>query len=134
MNERYLYRGKRNDNGKWITGYIRQFNENQVCMFRYPYMSLDKGTWIDFSTIGQFTGLRDKNGVLIFEGDILLLSKTNPVKFIVSVEMGKNGYKTVWRYADDGVVAGSGYFLDNLEIIGNIHDNPELMKGGGASG
>jgi len=136
MNERYLYRAKNIDSGEWATGFYMYSYENKKDYimtghlkdyqvdFAHPHLRSRGFEWIEVepATIGQCTGLKDKNGVLIFEGDILLLSKTNPVKFIVSVEMVKNGYKTVWRYLDDNVVAGSGYFLDNLEIIGNIHD------------
>lgn len=86
---------------------------------------------VDPSTLGECTGLRDKNGKLIFEGDICIVSTPN----IADDEFG------VVKYDDDEAVFIIDFgtytinFCDNInasavEIIGNIHDNPELLKGG----
>ena len=122
-----LFRGKRIDNGEWVEGYyIPALEEGRHCI--YPQTSPDMGCYVDPDTIGECTGLKDKNGELIFEGDI--------------VEGGdfdaEDGYGVVSWY-DAAFEVGTeffcgtfheNYFGKEFEIIGNIHDNPELLKGG----
>lgn len=69
MNDRYKYRGKRVDNGEWEIGYYACLYsiDNHTITDEYGYMYQ-----VNPTTIGQCTGLRDKNGVLIFEGDRVL--------------------------------------------------------------
>lgn len=136
MNREILFRGKRVDNGEWVygafvpdalemlkgarglDGFIRRCNaeSGEVEMFE-----------VDRETVGRFTGLTDKNGWKIFEWDI-----------VRHVESGKNGRVSYmpeycgfliycksdnlycWLYNND---------FTKIEVIGNIHDNPELLKG-----
>lgn len=122
-----LFRGKRTDNGEWIEGtYFPPANT----LISYKLELIDGVvTFMDFcvipETVGQFTGLTDKNGKKIFEGDIITMQKYGKGKH-KSLVYFKNG-----KFAVDG----SNYaFKDicprNMEIIGNIYDNPELLKGG----
>ena len=151
MNDRYLYRGKRVDNGEWVTGNLIQVdkptggvgyaiqhdfkpeNEKDV-----SYIT----SKIDPATIGQCTGLRDKNGVLIYEGDIVCKPVNYKGKIHNDVWRGKVCYdvkKAAFvikrRTKENKFMLGLFTFNkpSELEIIGNIHDNPELLKGGGAS-
>lgn len=79
----------------------------------------------DPGTVGQFTGLYDKNNTEIYEGDIILCKG----KHIYSVEWVSDGF--IMRGKLYGGVTSIKSFLPNeREIIGNIHDNPELVKGG----
>ena len=82
-------------------------------------------------TVGHYTGLTDKNGVKIFEGDIVT-GYFNHEKIVGYIFYGGNAQFFIQR---DGIY---GIGLDNsdcwLEVIGNIHDNPELLKGGGDNG
>jgi uncharacterized phage protein (TIGR01671 family) len=84
------------------------------------------------STIGQFTGVLDKNGKKIFEGDIIHLDyigKTRGVEGIATVifENGKFGVKWGWHKE---FVCLDGFANTTLEIVGNIHDNTQLSERG----
>lgn len=145
-----LFRGKRTDNGEWETGSIVVIRGG--CSDEQIYIA-DKMTGCNTSvreeTVGQYTGLTDKNGVRIFEGDILrgfeypFCSNNNGefnyfaeiVWFDDSSAFGiytfKNPKSNV-RGISEGNTDYLEYFnADKWEVIGNIHDNPELLKGGG---
>lgn len=120
-----LFRGKRFDNGEWETGslLVERMNtsEQQVMiadkMTGYPTLVLPE-------TVGQYTGLCDKNGTRIFEGDIADVNNA-----LLSgrfwVEYGMSGGAFIVKDKGD-----RRYFLGgcNCTVIGNIHDNPELLK------
>ena len=133
MNREILFRGKRVDNGEWVNGYLvkkidplytdiethcilHQERDNCGCL-----MSLMTWTRVDVETIGQYTGLTDKNGVKIFEGDIIKY-KENLFEIKYSTEQA--------RYL---VVLTNGVFdpvaMQNCEVVGNVFDNSELLKG-----
>ena len=81
---------------------------------------------VEPETVGQYTGLTDKNGKKIFEGDV--------VESIFSEFKGVVVFDEYSRFMIKGLIDGRYYLLaynnDDCEIIGNIHDNPELLKGG----
>ena len=98
----------------------------------YAYMDEEKEIPIEkhvvyTDTIGQYTGLTDKNGKRIFEGDILngLLS-LHPDRRIFQVGYEDNGF----YFFDEDEVGWHPDHIVDYEVIGNIHDNPELLKGG----
>lgn len=110
-----LFRGKRADNGEWVYGY---FYEDIGSFIKERASSVSTNTHlVDPSTVGQYTGLTDKNGKRIFEGDLLVLatSRTHEVKF-ADGSFYMEGTTFPFRYG--------GKFT----IIGNIHDNPELLE------
>ena len=141
-----LFRGKRVDNGEWIYGvpitdkatgdayiitstagaYLRS-EINNMCATGFRAIP---------ETVGRYTGLTDKNGTRIFEGDIVKITGFHTTA-IAAVKYGSRSEKsTSWGwYFDDN--DGHTYLLEsqafckdyNAIIIGNIHDNPELLKG-----
>ncbi len=119
-----LFRAKRKNNGEWVDGFYCGGNErNTLHPAIFIYLP-DKQSYdyqnIDINTLGQFTGLTDKNGIKIFEGDILkgLYANGN-----AEVEMINGSWV---GYAGKGWT-DIGYVVDRVEVIGNIHDNPELL-------
>lgn len=140
------FRGKRLDNGEWEIGDLL---ENQGRNFIYHATSEttiednDDGrivvvaVEVDPATIGQYTGLKDKKGAMIFEGDILLLSDGKSHSEDVVVEHGLYGWtfynpQTATFYSDGShtyvAVENCRFMFGTGVVIGNIHDNPDLLK------
>lgn len=128
MNREIKFRGKRIANGEWLHGcYIINRGEHFIA----PDGIQPPGAtaWdfeVDPATVGQFTGLTDDCGADIYEGDILAAEDLDRSETVV-VEFRRGAFYLVDR---GGRIA---YFLDEFghtAIIGNIHDNPELLKGG----
>ena len=128
-----LFRGKNFDNGVWVQGYYVRLNGNKH--FIYTGQSdVDCGNYypdyypVAAKTVGQFTGLTAQNGK-IFEGDICRLSRVGTVAY------GKITFKNGGYWFVDDDFGGLLRLCDckthgfNIEIIGNIHDNPELIGG-----
>lgn len=152
-----MFRGKRLDNGEWVEGYLYEHkpplvgivSENDVpepsqwFIARTGFADWNMPRPVEFvevdpSTVGQYTGLKDKNGKRIFDGDIIAVpyeEDREPVEgTFIYYENGKLYFDetnfgwyvkflgdqlSLWEFDDCGVT-----------IIGNIHDNPELLDGG----
>ena len=128
-----LFRGKRTDNGEWIYGDLMQ---NVDCIKireqEKDVKHIAKSFEIDLETVGQYTDLTDKNGKRIFEGDIVhCLARMDEANCVVIFEEGE--FRLVPERNCKTYVTGGGYHALRCfvkEVIGNIHDNPELLKGG----
>jgi uncharacterized phage protein (TIGR01671 family) len=126
MVDRYLFRGKRKDNGEWVEGC---FLKTLVTLWIF---SIDEkaANMIIPSTICQCTGLKDKNGKLILENDILSghiddeFPEDETRKRVVWHE---NGWCTNEPGCDD-YEALDDFDSENFEVIGNMIDNPELLE------
>lgn len=130
-----LFRGKRLDNGEWIYGDICHHDGVISYIGQHPADGSMLCYDLDPSTIGQYTGLTDKNGKKIFEGDIIDASNewwyaSGPAGHdspVILVEWSNDlcGFEPFANYdCDCGVYISA----KNCEVIGNIHDNPELLK------
>lgn len=129
------FRGKRIDNGEWVYG---DLIENQGRFFIYHATSETTlighndrditviATAVDNNTVGQFTGLKDKHGKEIYEGDVLK-ENTTKSKYIIEWRADTAAFVMVSSKTDQWY---DMMFAKHIEIIGNIHDNPELLKGG----
>lgn len=127
MNREILFKGKRVDNGEWVEGFYcpRPYSHFPCEPSIFPIATIDKewyGIEVIPETVGQYTGLNDKNNVKIFEGDILKFRSG-----IYSVEWDNEHSKFLQR---DGQFSRELHiWIAKSEIVGNIHDNPELLKG-----
>ena len=140
-----LFRGKRKSNGEWAYGnfvrgcvddfaYIVEFGNKELCR---NYVEVIP------ETVGQFTGLTDKNGKRIFEGDMIKPFDDEIDKMVVEFRQGQfllcsygeRGYMAEYGWEESGnygcfEAEPLSSYGDDIEVIGNIHDNPELLKGG----
>ena len=138
-----LFRGKRKDNGEWVENHtVVELRDGQKYIpnnFAPSGLKIDEnGNKVSFvalfhevipETVGQYTGLTDKNGKKIFEGDIIKntwTGDTHTVDWCVDCAVWVLPCITDERRE---TTFGS-YDGDDYEVIGNIHDNPELLKGG----
>lgn len=157
-----LFRGKRVDNGKWVYGFYVRLNGKEHRIYN-GYAETDCGDYypdcfsVDPSTVGQFTGLVDKNGRKIFEGDIVRLFDISAGEIVqecgafgigcrkqidydylaseIAPVTGSNNtpmfcyndnfvslLELWWNYNEEGDE------ISVIEVIGNIHDNPEMLE------
>ena len=137
-----LFRGRRIDNGEWVEGnavkkidpllgiaywfIVRQELQNS-CITGEPTILESTVTWykVEPVTIGQYTGLKDKNDKRIFEGDIVRGNHFWHEKQKI--------YQVAFDYGEFYLVNDSGTacrheHIEDIEVIGNIHDNPELLE------
>ena len=120
-----LFRGKRVGDGEWVVGTLVKMGPvGYVRHFILPdYASAFYDIEVDPATVGQYTGLTDKNGVKIFEGDILSIENPHPFKPAIEiVEFSKVRWTAGVMDLDEIL---NGWLCT---IIGNIHDNQELLS------
>lgn len=124
-----LFRGQRQYNGEWVYGV-------PICLGKEAYIVRDfclgegySDYWVETETIGQFTGLTDKNGKKIFEGDIVTgrFLHSLPINSVIAFRNGAFGL--LWARAGAKTFdAFTSLCNIEYEVIGNIHDNPGLLE------
>ena len=133
MEREILYRGKGMFNGQWIEGYYVRigcgweerhyiFSGKEDAQSRYD--PIYEKTQVDPDTVGQYTGLTDKNGKKIFEGDLLEYLDYDDPPYLVY--WGDGGWDT--KSGDSMPDDMTSFDSDRWEIIGNKWDNPELLE------
>ena len=115
---------------RWFIGFIKISPSEQYTIDYWD----EKHGWlnadVDLKTVGQSTGLKDKNGELIFEGDIICIGTLSMVRAVFWKNGGFGFYghgRNFVGFADHKYL---GELLCDIQVIGNIHDNQELLKGG----
>lgn len=153
MNNRYIFRGKRKDNDEWVEG-VAIFADNKAFILNNAKVEFIKGfneNRLNFvlvevipETVGQCTTLTDKNGKLIFTGDILHIKTGKGWACPVGTDIY---YKVVFTEFNEQCNACTeyiGFMADNIhdneysiqylvctygaEVVGNVYDNPELLE------
>lgn len=144
-----LFRGKRLGDGEWVDGSLFIDDKKDKHEILVGYVNYRVGWEVDPNTVGQFTGLTDKNGKKIFEGDII--KSDNGKQSAISIVKFGEYYPEMFYKMLDMCCPGKRHLLANgfyaqsidkheemilfqspcCEIIGNIYDNRELLRGNG---
>lgn len=144
MESRYLFRAKRIDNGKWVQGAVLFHDDVATIFSQHPADGSLQGFEVDINTICQCTGLKDKNGNLIWENDIIEKefysvpdSYMDSTKYMGTIQYEDGGWYV--NVVTDDIAQEYQYRislieaiantkdLEHFEIIGNSFDNPELL-------
>ena len=117
MNREIIFRGKRTNNGEWVEGFYFE-DTGGLSVIQIP--RTPNTFTVDPETVGQYTGLKDKYNKEIYEGDICWDDEEEnygEVRFL------DGGFSYIWQ----NICVDLFEIDDSIEIVGNIHDNPELL-------
>lgn len=147
MGREILFRGKRKSDGEWIFGNLLRTDDDGTCIIQnHVSHNLLKNYEVDPGSIGQYTGLADKNGGKIFEGDILSCSHSRIKKgedeqsFMpeyeeysrnYAVEFVNKGGHCGYRCRNKSIhfaLTSNTIYNHNVKVMGNLWDNPELLN------
>ena len=136
MEDRYLFKAKRLDNGEWVQGYLVYDNRDKLyrIIMEIQYstgtcITTDNAPRVDSSTICQCTGLKDKNGKLIWENDVVRVTINSGSTICRCAFADTVAQFQLWQkhtIKRTSTVLNLGNY--ECEVIGNIFDNPELLE------
>lgn len=120
-------------NGDWVYGLISKlYDEESHKRYNFLFAEMTNesgvsGIDVDYKTIGQYTGLTDKNGNKIFEGDIVKTSEIIPAygTDTFTIEFAEGNF----YICNTGTIATLRSWAETVKVIGNVHDNSELIGG-----
>lgn len=128
------FRGKRTDTGEWFYGDLVHSKDKTRCGILVNEAETYDEYLVNPDTVGQYTGLRDRNGKEIYEGDIVKTPLLDPI----FGDVLSDAFDNVAISFHNGAFAVAYYngrhkiylqvLYDEIEVIGNIHDNPELLE------
>lgn len=135
MEDRYLFKAKRTDNGEWVLGVL--FDGENHCIIGQeikfsPYQTNEckiVGYEVDRNTICQSTGLRDKNCKLIWENDIMVAhldENYQEDETYIRILWHRSGFCSKEKGSED-ITPVDKFDQEHFEVCGNIFDNPELL-------
>lgn len=141
-----LFKAKRIDNGEWVEGYYVKTGEASYIVVPYSQADISgaegSNIEVDANTICQYTGLTDKNCNKIWENDVCQYTEEDKYGIRMDLFVVRYGRKVELSKIDIGFFADwiknsyfrrdLGFWVENrnIEVIGNIFDNPELLEGG----
>lgn len=137
MEERYLFKAKRIDNEEWVQGYLVYDNRDKLCRIiteiNYSTgtcLTTDNAPRVDISTICQCTGLKDRNGRLIWENDIMVahLDDDYPEdETYIRILWRGSGFYSKEKGSED-MLQINEFDQEYFEVIGNIFDNKDIFE------
>lgn len=132
MDREILFRGKRIDNGEWMEGYVSKYFDGfkTATCIAWPTRETITGSLcydVDPATVGQYTGLTDKNGKKIFEGDVMEFDAYG-LHYKGKVFFDEGAFCVTCNHPTASTFLIIALYHDAI-CVGNIHDNPKLLEG-----